>query len=228
MREDLSNIFGAFLIKQLFHSRLLDMRWLQPTRRYTPCWLSVISCQTSASGITVKKRNCSFQVMLYRNNCCRFSFFVFYWENPFSVASLDRLFFYTAPNLVEMVEIKEKRIIFASPTVSLETSLFKRANISKRVYSLPYYLCGSKSSKSVPLFSKPSDNRHGLANQGGVIFSKKNISHQSIRGHLYISCWSSEIRIPPEELVGAWIWYLLDLFPMHQSTCVTSVNSNHC
>ena len=166
--------------------------------------------------------------MLYHNNCCRFNFFVFYWENPFSFASLDRLFFYTAPNLVEMVEIKDRRIIFASPSVSLETSLFKRANISKRVYSLPYYLCGSKSSKSVPLFSKPSDNRHGLANQGGVIFSTKNISHQSIRGHLYISCWSSEIRIPPEELVGVWIWYLLDLFPMHQFTCVTSVNSNHC
>ena len=26
--EDLSNILGAFLIQQLFHSRLLDMRWL--------------------------------------------------------------------------------------------------------------------------------------------------------------------------------------------------------
>ena len=26
--EDLSNILGALLIKQLFHSRLLDMRWL--------------------------------------------------------------------------------------------------------------------------------------------------------------------------------------------------------
>ena len=121
----------------------------------------------------------------------------------FQLLRLIDSFLYTAPNLVEMVEIKEKRIILASPTVSLETSLFKRANISKRVYSLPYYLCGSKSSKSVPLFSKPSDNRHGLASQGGVIFSKKNISHQSIRGHLYISCWSSEIRIPPEELVGA-------------------------
>jgi len=26
--EDLSNILGALLIKQLFHSRLLDLRWL--------------------------------------------------------------------------------------------------------------------------------------------------------------------------------------------------------
>ena len=26
--EDLFNILGVFLIKQLFHSRLLDMRWL--------------------------------------------------------------------------------------------------------------------------------------------------------------------------------------------------------
>ena len=25
--EDLSNILGAFVIKQLFHSHLLDMRW---------------------------------------------------------------------------------------------------------------------------------------------------------------------------------------------------------
>ena len=30
--EDLSNILGAILRKQLFHSRLLDMRWLSPTR----------------------------------------------------------------------------------------------------------------------------------------------------------------------------------------------------
>ena len=30
--EELSNILGAFLIKQLFHSRLLDVRWLEPTR----------------------------------------------------------------------------------------------------------------------------------------------------------------------------------------------------
>ena len=38
--EDLSNILGAFLIKQLFHSRLLDMRWLKPTQLYAPRWLS--------------------------------------------------------------------------------------------------------------------------------------------------------------------------------------------
>ena len=40
-REDLSNILGAFLIKQLFHSRLLDMRWLEPTRLYAPRELSI-------------------------------------------------------------------------------------------------------------------------------------------------------------------------------------------
>ena len=28
LSEDVSNILGAFLIKQLFLSRLLDMRWL--------------------------------------------------------------------------------------------------------------------------------------------------------------------------------------------------------
>ena len=46
-----SYILGAFLIKQLFHSRLLDMRWLQPTRRYAPRWLSIISYPTRAHGI---------------------------------------------------------------------------------------------------------------------------------------------------------------------------------
>ena len=50
----LSNIFGAFLIKQLFHSRLLDMRSLKPTRRYAPRWLSIISYPTRARGIIVK------------------------------------------------------------------------------------------------------------------------------------------------------------------------------
>ena len=29
-------ILGAFLIKQLFNSRLLDMRWLYPTQPYAP------------------------------------------------------------------------------------------------------------------------------------------------------------------------------------------------
>ena len=46
-------IFWAFLIKQLFHSRLLDMRWLWPTRRYAPRWLSIISYPTRAHGIIV-------------------------------------------------------------------------------------------------------------------------------------------------------------------------------
>ena len=46
--------FWAFLIKQLFHSRLLDMRSLKPTRRYAPRWLSTISYPTRARGIIVK------------------------------------------------------------------------------------------------------------------------------------------------------------------------------
>ena len=33
------DILWAFLVKQLFHSRLLDMRLLYPTRRYAPGWL---------------------------------------------------------------------------------------------------------------------------------------------------------------------------------------------
>jgi len=36
-------ILGAFLIKQLFLSHLLDMRWLQPARHNTPHWLSIVS-----------------------------------------------------------------------------------------------------------------------------------------------------------------------------------------
>ena len=40
--EDLSNILGVFSIEQLLHPRLLDMRFLWPTRRYAPRWLSVI------------------------------------------------------------------------------------------------------------------------------------------------------------------------------------------
>ena len=46
-------ILGAFLIKQLFHSCLLDMRWLYTTRRYTPRWLSIISYPTRTHGIIV-------------------------------------------------------------------------------------------------------------------------------------------------------------------------------
>ena len=55
--EDLSNILGALSIKQLFHSRLLDMRWLQPTRRYAPCWPSIISYPTHAHEIIVNYKN---------------------------------------------------------------------------------------------------------------------------------------------------------------------------
>ena len=46
-------ILGAFLIKQLFHLCLLDMRWLYTTQRYTPRWLSIISYPTRAHGIIV-------------------------------------------------------------------------------------------------------------------------------------------------------------------------------
>ena len=46
-------ILEAFLIKQLFHSRLLDRRWLYPTRRYVPRWLSIISYPTRAHGIII-------------------------------------------------------------------------------------------------------------------------------------------------------------------------------
>ena len=46
-------ILGAFLIKELFHSRLLDMRWLSPTRRYAPRWVSITSYPTHAHGIIV-------------------------------------------------------------------------------------------------------------------------------------------------------------------------------
>ena len=44
-------ILGAFLIKQLFHSCFLDMRRLEPTQRYAPCWLSIISYPTCSCGI---------------------------------------------------------------------------------------------------------------------------------------------------------------------------------
>ena len=40
--ERMREFLGAFLIKQLFHSRLLDMRWL---------YISIISYPTSAHGI---------------------------------------------------------------------------------------------------------------------------------------------------------------------------------
>ena len=44
-------ILGVFLMKQLFHSRLLDMRWLYS---HAPRWLSIISYPTRAHGIIVK------------------------------------------------------------------------------------------------------------------------------------------------------------------------------
>ena len=44
---------GAFLTEQLFHSRLLQMKWLKPSRRYTPRKLSIIWYTTSTRGITV-------------------------------------------------------------------------------------------------------------------------------------------------------------------------------
>jgi len=44
-------ILGTFLIKQLFHSCLLDMRRLKPTQHYAPCWLSIISYPTRSCGI---------------------------------------------------------------------------------------------------------------------------------------------------------------------------------
>ena len=43
-------ILGAFLIKQLFHSPSLDMR-------YSPRWLSTISYPTCPCGIIVKYRS---------------------------------------------------------------------------------------------------------------------------------------------------------------------------
>ena len=46
-------ILGLILIIQLFHSHLLDMRWLKLIRRYVPHWLSGISYQKCARGIMV-------------------------------------------------------------------------------------------------------------------------------------------------------------------------------
>ena len=44
---------SVVLIKKFFYSRLLDMRWSQPTRRYAPWWLSIILYPTHARGIIV-------------------------------------------------------------------------------------------------------------------------------------------------------------------------------
>ena len=47
------DILWKLLIKQLFHSLLLDMRWLSPARRYVPRWPSIISYPTRTRGIIV-------------------------------------------------------------------------------------------------------------------------------------------------------------------------------
>ena len=47
----ISSVLGAFLIKQVFHSRLLDMKCWQPTRRSVLRWLSIISYSECARGI---------------------------------------------------------------------------------------------------------------------------------------------------------------------------------
>ena len=46
-------ILGAFLIKQLFHSRLLDMRLVIANSALRPHWLFTISYPTRAHGIIV-------------------------------------------------------------------------------------------------------------------------------------------------------------------------------
>ena len=52
--ERLSFLYlGAFVIMQLFHSRLLDMEWSQPTGRYAPRRLSIISYPARTRGIIV-------------------------------------------------------------------------------------------------------------------------------------------------------------------------------
>ena len=51
------DILWAFLIKQLFHTRLLDMRWLQPTGRYAPRWLPTISYPKRTRRMIVKYPN---------------------------------------------------------------------------------------------------------------------------------------------------------------------------
>ena len=45
--------FWVFLRKQLFHSRFLDMRRLQPTRQYGPLWLSTISYPARPRAVIV-------------------------------------------------------------------------------------------------------------------------------------------------------------------------------
>ena len=47
-------IVVKFLIKQLFYSGLLDINWLQPIRRYTPRWLSIIWYLARLRRIIVK------------------------------------------------------------------------------------------------------------------------------------------------------------------------------
>lgn len=50
-----SKVFlASVFIKQLAHSRLLDIRWLQTTQSYAPHWLFIISYLTSVRAIIVK------------------------------------------------------------------------------------------------------------------------------------------------------------------------------
>ena len=54
MKLILANKKVENLIKQLFHSGLLDMRLVRPTRPYGPRWLFTISYPMRAHGIIVK------------------------------------------------------------------------------------------------------------------------------------------------------------------------------
>ena len=44
----------GFLIKQLFYSGLLDMKWSKPTRRFAPSWLYIISYPARPHRIIVQ------------------------------------------------------------------------------------------------------------------------------------------------------------------------------
>ena len=52
-------IMVKFLIKQLFYSGLLDIKWLKPTRRVAPRWLSIIWYPARPRRIIVKKSTSS-------------------------------------------------------------------------------------------------------------------------------------------------------------------------
>ncbi len=60
------SILQGFLIRQLsFHSRLLDMGQVQPTRRYASRWLSTILYPTRTRGIIVKYHIISYHIISY-------------------------------------------------------------------------------------------------------------------------------------------------------------------